>query len=318
MLSGVVAGISRITPYEAPRSGYFEGFAAQVFSRVSGTSGASGSGLSAASGLTGDGPSPAGADFPLSSVLQGITKNPFSGVPAGYFDDLASRILDRVRSEAELSELSPLLAGIGKKMPFQAPEGYFKTLAARLPGGASFPGVVDAGQPLEPGTGDPALSTRLAGLRSVTPYQAPGGYFEQFPDRMLAKARAAGTMEEQAAPAKVVSIGRWQSWWKLPAVAVAASVILVFGWLALHTSVSTTGNPAVNPDITKSLSNVSDQEIQNYLDNQNIPLADQLAGSTAAIDISDSDADSMLGEVSDAELKQYMEDHGNTKNLPQN
>ena len=291
MLSEVVAGISRVTPYSAPGTGYFEMLPDQLLSQVNPI---------------------------LPTVLQGVIKSPPFEVPAGYFEDLASNILNRVRASDELKELSPLLSGIGKKLPFQAPEGYFNSQLSQLAGSAMTTSAgeeeSEEGWKVELET---EFSSLLTGLQQAPTYQVPEGYFGQFPDRMLARVGVAAK-EAKAPSARVISMGRKQQWWKLPAVAAAASVILIVGWLSLHTPGSKTGNPAGNPDITKSLSNVSDQDIQNYLDNQNIPLADQLANSTASVDITDNDENNMLGDVSDAELKQYLEDHGNAKDLPKN
>lgn len=310
MLSEVVAGISRVTPYSAPAPGYFDAFPGQVFSQVNET---------------------------LSSVFQEVTKTPFEAPPAGYFENLASNMLNRIRSGQpaaeswddgsplsagdELAKLSPLLHGIGKKLPFQVPEGYFNNLLAQLSGSLDSlaPGSLDslALNPLGRAAMEEDFSPLLAGLQQAPTYRAPEGYFAQFPDQMLARVGVAAK-EVKTGPARVISMGRKQQWWKLGAVAAAASVILVVGWLSLRTPDAKSGNPAVNPDITKSLSNVSDLDIQNYLDNQNIPLADQLANSIASVDITDNDENSMLGDVSDAELKQYLEDHGNAKELPKN
>lgn len=60
-------------------------------------------------------------------------------VPAGYFDSLADDILLRIGAERaasspkeELELLSPLLSGMNKRMPFSTPEGYFENLAAKV------------------------------------------------------------------------------------------------------------------------------------------------------------------------------------------
>lgn len=59
--------------------------------------------------------------------------NPYS-VPAGYFENLPSLILQRLNSSidepasTELSRISPLLASASKKMPYSVPENYFDDL----------------------------------------------------------------------------------------------------------------------------------------------------------------------------------------------
>jgi hypothetical protein len=181
--------------------------------------------------------------------------------------------------------LSPLLSGIDKKMPFGVPEGYFNelsaTVAAHIAGGAQ----------------DDPLSSLLAGLKDKEVYQAPEGYFDELPDMLLAKVK-------HPAPAKIVSLSQKRNWWKYAAAAVMTGLILTGGWLKLYNS----GNRAGTIDIAKSLPTVSDQEIENYLDT-NVPLADAVANSSASLDISDSDIKNMFGDIPDAELKQYMDEH---------
>ena len=67
--------------------------------------------------------------------------NPY-GVPAGYFDRLASEVLNRVKAlkagsaTEELEALSPLLSNLPKNNPYQVPEGYFTELAENSTDGA--------------------------------------------------------------------------------------------------------------------------------------------------------------------------------------
>ena len=60
----------------------------------------------------------------LNSRLPGVSENVFS-VPKGYFDSLPERMLNRIRNEEELQELSPLLAGLSRKMDYSVPNDYF-------------------------------------------------------------------------------------------------------------------------------------------------------------------------------------------------
>jgi hypothetical protein len=59
-------------------------------------------------------------------------------VPVGYFDNLAGNILNRIKTEdaatarEEISLLSPVLAGISREMPFQTPRSYFDQLPERI------------------------------------------------------------------------------------------------------------------------------------------------------------------------------------------
>ena len=278
-LSMVVAGIPRQMPYEVPE-GYF-------------------------------------AAFPEKMVrhLQAGTENTFSpgwgkasvfSVPDGYFEGFASRMMNKIKAtqgefqdaREELASLSPLLSGIDKSMPYQVPAGYFDMLE------------------IGPLVSEENLSPQLAALKDITAYQVPEGYFESFPEIMSARVRPA------AAPAKVISINhRRRTWWQYSAAAVVIAFTFTIGWLRLHTP---TVKPGLNsPDVTQGLARVSDQDIQSYLDNRDNHTApvqqdDFYGKSTAALEFSDNDIKNFLGDISDNELTQYMEEHGDLKDYPTN
>lgn len=70
--------------------------------------------------------------------------NPYR-VPAGYFDTLAEKIIQRIKSgerlsapnevsaQDEIALLSPLLNGLKKTTPYSLPEGYFEQLTPKIP-----------------------------------------------------------------------------------------------------------------------------------------------------------------------------------------
>jgi hypothetical protein len=277
-LSTVIDKISRQTPYGLPE-GYFNDFPDFMMRRLMGDP------LSAAIGLSGPSPSP----------------SPFQ-VPEGYFEGFAGGVLARIKagqgaktypgepaatglSEAaeELPLLSPLLSGISRKAPYQVPEGYFDELSPVLVG---------------------------LGLRERPVYTVPEGYFEELAGQIVSRVKPA--------PARVIPIGRRGAWWKYSAAAVVAGLVLTIGWLRLHTS----GRNGAPVDVAHSLYTVSDQEIQNYLDNHNniIPPAEQdsTLNSTAALNVDENDVKNLLGDVPDGELKQYLEEHGGTKDAATN
>lgn len=80
--------------------------------------------------------------------LAGIENQHPYRVPAGYFASLPELILLRIRTDKaesageELEILSPLLSGLDKKMPFSTPEGYFESLQPSVPGVPAEPARV--------------------------------------------------------------------------------------------------------------------------------------------------------------------------------
>jgi hypothetical protein len=277
-LSDLVSGISRQTPYEAP-DGYFDQVPVQVLARIA-------------------------------------AKSSTFGVPSGYFDGFAAQVLARVKAgagnngsirpelapglfmeegvEEELARLSAVVSRISREMPYRLPEGYFEEIS-------------------------PVLTL----LRGRLTYQAPAGYFEQLESELSAKAIQTSAKPERsiASEAKVVPFGHREkvlkgNWWKYSSVgAVAACLILVFSWPQLHTDVMHTSEVH---QLAPDLAQVSDQEMQAYLDDQNSILAEPVTNTTATLDMNESDVKSLLGDVPDGELQQYMEEHGRATDIATN
>jgi hypothetical protein len=229
-------------------------------------------------------------------------KSPVMSVPEGYFEGFASRMMDKIRThtrpevrpeEAPANEISSVLSRIGKNMPYQVPEGYFDS---------SLP------------------SATLLALKDKTIYEVPEGYFETLAAIVMARVQPA-----EAATGKVVSMAsrRRTSWLKYAAAAVVTGALLTFGWLRLQTH-SKDGSVA-SVDVPQGLTKVSDQDIENYVDDHTVQIQQAQqeedytnANSTASLDITDNDAKSLLGDVPDGELAQYMEEHGDLKDYPTN
>ena len=292
--------------YSVPE-GYFEGFAGNLMSRIK------------AGQQTGALP-----DKPLATEedsLQSSRSMPDFTPPSQPIPDFAS-------SQEELESLSPFLSRIDKEMPFAVPQGYFEelsaTVATNLASGAVATDLASATVATNLAN-DPSsqevLSPLLAGLKNKQVYQAPQSYFDSFPDTVLAAVKKQAfdipaVSEKQSAPAKVISLGVRRNWWKYSAAAAVVGLVLTGGWLWTHTSVATgTGNI----DITNSLPKVSDQEIESYLDTNNVPVLDAVANSTASLDdLTDNDIKNFLGDVPGVELEEYIDENGDAKNLSTN
>lgn len=285
-LSALVAGIGRQMPYELPE-GYFEGLPLVVLNRVARTA------------------------IHVEPVVE-LPKSLTFSVPEGYFDGFASQVLSRIKAGAvsqdflendllgegvqeELARLSTVVSRISRENPYRLPEGYFAELS-------------------------PILSV----LKDKTTYLAPEGYFDYLP------AAATEKVIRERAGAKVVAIGSKgksviSHWWKYAGVAAAACVILVFSWPQLHTSMTRTdegqhlmGTVDLASSTSQGLHKVSDQEILDYMDDQNSTLAEPVSNNTATLDMNDSDIKTLLSDVPDGELQQYMEEHGRANDIATN
>jgi hypothetical protein len=269
-ISPAVARIHRELPYQVP-PGYFAGLASQVMEKIR-----------------------AGSGEPVLSVLGQAKGNPYT-VPAGYFDQLPDSLLQRIKAsdsaltaEEELSVLSPLLSKLNKKLPFEAPAGYFTELTEHAVSGAKAIDFVN--EELE------NLPSVLAGIRDKQVFEAPAGYFEGLPDQVLNRVKKEGI------PAKVVSIHSGRKLMRYASAAAVIGLVVMAAWL--FTGKQGTGpqdtvtakvdkiseeelqsyleNTAVampvdllasnnRPDLDASdmgdlLQNVSDEEIQKYLE----------------------------------------------------
>ncbi|HLZ88389.1 MAG TPA: hypothetical protein VKQ52_14135 [Puia sp.] len=223
-------------------------------------------------------------------------------VPDGYFDGFAEGVLARIKSgagkasgpgkpvpegvEAELASLSPLLAQLRQAETYRIPEGYFEE-----------------------------ISPILAVAKNKNPYTVPEEYFHRLPVEIEEKVLEPVTVEEEE-QARVITLGAHRSnWWKYSAAAVVAGLIFTVGWLRLYVP---GGHRTTSPDIVAaSLPRVSDQDLQRFLADQDTTLA-QPTSNLAMQDFSENDLKTLLGDVPDGELKQYMEEHGGANDIATN
>lgn len=224
-------------------------------------------------------------------------------VPDGYFEGFAEGMLARIKAggnkpvtepakavsetvEQELSALSPLLVQLRPKETYRMPEGYFEE-----------------------------ASPVLAVAHPLNPYSVPSAYFQELPAEINQKI---SELQEGKKTAKIVALGggRTRRLWRYSAAAVVAGLILTIGWLRLQV---TGGDHHTRPaaDMTASLTKVSDQDLQSFLADQDTTLAQPVSG-IASLDFNDNDLNSLLGDVPDGEIKQYMEEHGGINDIATN
>jgi hypothetical protein len=282
-ISALVGGISRQIPYGIP-VGYFDQLPATVMSRVGGSS-------SIARG---------------SSILP--AQSPSFQVPDGYFDGFAAQVLARIKGVgAAGDELPAIFNRISRVTPYQIPEGYWEELSPLLAVLRDKPAyAVPEGYFNE-------LSPVLTVAHEGSTYRVPEGYFGALVGQILEKIAPARVIPmERVATGKVLK----GNWWKYSSVAsIAACLLLIFSWPQVDNK---KGGGAMPPDITQALQKVSDKEMQAYLDDQHTLLTDPVGTSTATLDMNEGEVKSLLGEVTDNDLQQYMEEHGKADDLATN
>jgi hypothetical protein len=106
-------------------------------------------------------------------------------VPAGYFDNLAGSILDKIKAgqsaSEEISNLSPLLSGLQNKQVFETPAGYFENLNNR---------IIDKINADQSEEATSELSPLLQSLKSRQVFEVPEGYFNGLADTIVKKVHA--------------------------------------------------------------------------------------------------------------------------------
>jgi hypothetical protein len=243
----------------------------------------------------------------LPSFLDQHDKISHFPIPGNYFESFPEKLMSLIRKNQavspgeELAGLSPLLRQIGKKTPFNVPIGYFNGLSDQVTAGLNANGISSSEE------GSEIESLLINSLDKGNMYSTPPGYFDELPQLILNK------VKEKPRQAKVLTLGRSRTFLKYAAAAIIAGGLLIGGAVFFeHPSVKPLVADAANPP----LGTVSDQEILTYLEAQNVPLNDM--NSLAAVDVSDNDAKDLLGDVSDAELQQYLNEHVSPKDLKDN
>jgi hypothetical protein len=273
-LSPLVADLSRENLLQVPEN-YFEQLAGQVMLRIKSLQ----------------------IDETIPSSLHTIDKNiQLSAPPVGYFESFAEKMLKRVKAETnnsvdeELANLSPLLSTIKREMPFSVPQNYFEELSDNVWQAAKAIDFVN--------DETENLSPVMKSLKNKNVYTTPLGYFENFSDSVLSK------IKSEPKKAKIISIGSRKTWLRVAAAAIVVGLVSTIGYYTLSKNSQT----AVSDPIA-ALSKVSDDEMVNYLQSQDMPVVDSTGNySLVAIDLSsdDDDAHDLFNNISDDELDQYI------------
>ena len=111
-----------------------------------------------------------------------IYKNPSADIPKGYFDQLATSILNKIKTgetaAEEISNLSPFLHSIQNKNVFEVPDGYFESIDQLI----SI--QLKTATPKEELKG---LSPLLDTIQSKNVFEVPDEYFTGLAENILKK-----------------------------------------------------------------------------------------------------------------------------------
>lgn len=215
---------------------------------------------------------------------------PVFTVPEGYFEQLSSTILAKVKQEVtvagELNELSPLLAGISKEMPYSVPFSFFENMPLR-----SQALVEDQD------------SLILASIGKKLPYTVPQDYFDHLPVELLAKA--------SKPTAKVVPLFA-RTWMRVAAAAVIGVALFLTGIRYLNNEVGdeVAVNPAdstktlvakVEPAVEQEMKKVSTEELEEFIENVQVTPVSKSSAAAGQDEVK-----ALLKDVSDKEMESFL------------
>lgn len=227
----------------------------------------------------------------LNSTLANVTVQNVYTVPVGYFDGLATLMLNRIKameatnSVEELEYLSPMLNGISKQMPYVVPVGYFNGLGERM-----LQSVRKINQTAKEEI--ETLSPLLSGLKKQMPYSIPQGYFETLTEKIVA--------DEKQSATKVVSfISR--KWFRYAAAAVVIGIIAMTGFLFLGNNEKEPGGKALSK-FTRDIKKMDDNQKDNLID-----FIDAGMSGDETAQVKSDEVKNLLQDISDEELKDFQE-----------
>jgi hypothetical protein len=198
----------------------------------------------------------------------------------------------------ELDEIAPYLAKQGiSKIPYDVPAGFFEVfvdiLMKQIQLNAAYYSEFDAGQQIaevSPLLEISEISPLLAGLRKKNPYQVPVGYFEELNSKVSVVELQ--PIASKSKPLPVFNI-------KFFKYAVAACLVALLGTAVFNLTYHKTTDPI------KDLTTVSDQDMANYLDSDDIHWTPGISSSSVSADFTENDVQDLLSGVPDEELEQY-------------
>jgi hypothetical protein len=210
--------------------------------------------------------------------------NPYT-IPEGYFENLPEVILDKVN-----------IASVGfNKNTLSVPDGYFNNLADNI--------LKKIKQPISQSVQEELIeiSPFLSSISKTNVYSVPENYFGE-----LDALAAAGYVKQET---KIISLGsRRRKWLSYAAAACMAAFALTGGYLFFSNSktANTPTSSVSQMNVQKEISVLSDDEISNYLkDNNNIAVYTNI-GDDDQQQQKDMDVQNLLQNVSDEEIQQYL------------
>ncbi len=187
----------------------------------------------------------------------------------------------------ELQEIAPHLGKQGiYRIPYSVPTDFFEDFTKNLMERIRLEEMDEVSPHFEISE----ISPVLAELKNKNPYQVPAGYFEALKTKIPALETSPATVNLKRTPVFNLKVFKY---------AVAAGIAALLG-----TAVFTLNNRKISDPI-KDLTTISDQDMANYLDSDDIHWTPGLSSSSVSTDFNENDVQDLLSGVPDEELEQY-------------
>lgn len=270
--------------------------------------------------------------------------NPYQ-VPPGYFEALPARIMSGIKEGNNEESFLPWPKPLQNE-PFTVPPAYFEGLAESIISRIKAGEVSSHKEELE------IISPLLGQLKKSLPFNLPAGYFEEFPNDIMAGVNAIDYVNRELETSSATindlkdknvfnvpegyfsklpeellikakgqhkgNVFRLMAARKVMRYAVAA---LLAGAVSISAWIFFRDNQSVRPaaDVA-GIEKISNEEMENYLDVSSIASADNNTdvNNVASSDLEDEDVKELLADVSDEELQKYLDQHAVAKDLNTN
>lgn len=227
----------------------------------------------------------------VSPVLLTIPAEPVYQVPPGFFASFPDEIMEQIRLNSLFDSASGPV--------FSVPEDYFDKLPEQVLLRVRSEMISD-----ELNETAPLLST----LSRKEMYTVPDAYFDKI-DFMPGTRKA-------VAEGKVITLRIARKWMQYAAAAVVTGILVTGAFLFTDDSMNYTETEKIEKaDVSSALGKVSEQELENYLENHERLMATQLV-IVPANEEDLKEVKNNIREVSDEELNQYLNENGETMEIP--
>ncbi len=228
----------------------------------------------------------------LGSSLSKMPRQKTYEAPASYFDNLASKILARIKENKE-NTLSPTLENISDATIFSTPVGYFDGLEEKIMAGIrQHADYQNAKEEIN------AISPLLAGIPKTTTYQTPVGYFDSIAENVNRELNIGSATN-------VISItGR--KWFRLAVAAVLIGFFAISGIFYLNQNNKV--DVSKNPDrwISKTIKKQSTQDIEAFI--YSVDPGFSTHDIVITNPVKTEYVKTLLQDISDAELQHFLDE----------